>query len=501
MERGRLREELGGKRCAAGKTEHWTRVYGRSFRDAKSLDAPHGGVDDMSWEIDEGSPQYFNIMDQLHLMSVQWDDESKTPYAFFNDRKGGFVSYDDERSICLKTEYAINNSLGGFIIWELSGDVMEDLSTPLLDMVNRKLSEPYTNCADPFGPKLSQLRPMTTTTEPPPVTTTLEIPTSNPTAYPTSSSTAYPTSSPTVYPTSNPTAYPTVYPTTNPTAIPTQEPVPVPTPFPTTEMPTPAPTEILAETPTGIPTAITEFPPLVTTVPPEATTITTEIPPETTTSPIMLSSVTTTVLPDVTTVTTELSSVTASTMSFSDHDKEILVTTELPPMTTAGFVEITTGSTELPPVILNQAINVDQKVEEPENKKENSTKITKEDLEMLGGDQGETFPPGCSWQCFLANHPRLSKRIEHTEEAALDHWINRKKGVRWDCTCKDETLIKIKKQANQEKNKKKNQEKNKKPNQEKTRRKIRRKTRKKIGREKRRKKRDRQRKKQTRKSG
>merc|ERR1719253_1061186 len=451
MERGRLREELGGKRCAAGKTEHWTRVYGRSFRDAKSLDAPHGGVDDMSWEIDEGSPQYFNIMDQLHLMSVQWDDESKTPYAFFNDRKGGFVSYDDERSICLKTEYAINNSLGGFIIWELSGDVMEDLSTPLLDMVNRKLSEPYTNCADPFGPKLSQLRPMTTTTEPPPVTTTLEIPTGIPTAYPTSNPTAYPTSSPTVYPTSNPTAYPTVYPTTNPPAIPTQEPVPVPTPFPTTEMPTPAPTEILAETPTGIPTAITEFPPLVTTVPPEATTITTEIPPETTTSPIMLSSVTTTVLPDVTTVTTELSSVTASTMSFSDHDKEILVTTELPPMTTAGFVEITTGSTELPPVILNQAINVDQKVEEPENKKENSTKITKEDLEMLGGDQGETFPPGCSWQCFLANHPRLSKRIEHTEEAALDHWINRKKGVTWDCTCKNDTLIKMKKQANLEK--------------------------------------------------
>merc|ERR1711906_38091 len=99
----------------------------------------------------------------------------------------------------------------------------------------------------------------------------------------------------------------------------------------------------------------------------------------------MLSSVTTTVLPDVTTVTTELSSVTASTMSFSDHDKEILVTTELPPVTTAGFVEITTGSTEFPPVILNQAINVDQKVEEPENKNENSTKITKEDLEMLGG--------------------------------------------------------------------------------------------------------------------
>mmetsp|Transcript_9790 Transcript_9790/g.20710 ORF Transcript_9790/g.20710 Transcript_9790/m.20710 type:complete len:201 (+) Transcript_9790:1758-2360(+) len=41
------------------------------------------------------------------------------------------------------------------IIWELSGDLMEDLNTPLLDMVNRKLSESDTNCADPFGSKLA----------------------------------------------------------------------------------------------------------------------------------------------------------------------------------------------------------------------------------------------------------------------------------------------------------------------------------------------------------
>ena len=33
---------------------------------------------------------------------------------------------------------------------------MDDLTTPLLDIVNRKLSETDTNCADPFGPKLNQ---------------------------------------------------------------------------------------------------------------------------------------------------------------------------------------------------------------------------------------------------------------------------------------------------------------------------------------------------------
>lgn len=158
--------------------------YGRSFRAAKGLGAAHGGTDDDAWEIDEGTPQYFNIMDQIDRMTVEWDQETGTPYAYFDDSKGGLVSFDDEQSICLKTEYAIKEDLHGFIIWEISGDVMDDLSTPLLDMVNRKLAETDTNCADPFGPKLSTTAATalpstaaaetttTTTAAPPPNTTT-----------------------------------------------------------------------------------------------------------------------------------------------------------------------------------------------------------------------------------------------------------------------------------------------------------------------------------------
>lgn len=127
--------------------------YGRSFRSAKRLGELHGGTDDQTWEVDEGSTQYFNIVEKLDSMTTEWDDETKTPYSFFDDNKGGLVSYDNEHSICLKTEYAIVEGLHGFIIWELSGDVMDDLNTPLLDIVNRKLSETDTNCADPFGPK------------------------------------------------------------------------------------------------------------------------------------------------------------------------------------------------------------------------------------------------------------------------------------------------------------------------------------------------------------
>lgn len=35
--------------------------------------------------------------------------------------------------------------------WELSGDVMADFSTPLLDAVHRKLNDPSLSCKETFG--------------------------------------------------------------------------------------------------------------------------------------------------------------------------------------------------------------------------------------------------------------------------------------------------------------------------------------------------------------
>lgn len=50
-------------------------------------------------------------------MKVEWDEETATPYAYFDDVTGGMISYDDERAICLKTEYAIQENLHGFVSW------------------------------------------------------------------------------------------------------------------------------------------------------------------------------------------------------------------------------------------------------------------------------------------------------------------------------------------------------------------------------------------------
>ena len=120
--------------------------YGRSFAGATGLNEPHDGADQVVWGIDDGTPQYFNIMEQLPSMTHVWDKTTWTDWAFFES--GGAVSFDSVNAICAKTQYAIENDLNGFIIWELSGTLMSDLSTPLLDVVNKKLADPSYSCGE-----------------------------------------------------------------------------------------------------------------------------------------------------------------------------------------------------------------------------------------------------------------------------------------------------------------------------------------------------------------
>ncbi len=120
--------------------------YGRSFANAKGLNEEYSGADTINWADDEGTPQFFNIEKRLYEMTSVRDEITKTQYAYFES--GGVVSYDDQRAICDKVEYAIDNELNGFIIWEITGDVRDDLTTPLLDEVNLKLKDPNGhNCA------------------------------------------------------------------------------------------------------------------------------------------------------------------------------------------------------------------------------------------------------------------------------------------------------------------------------------------------------------------
>lgn len=88
----------------------------------------------------------YNIVEKLregHYTSIR-DEQTMTQYIYGGT---GMVSYDDERAICDKTQYAQERDLNGYIIWEISGDLMPDLSTPLLDAANAKLLDPSIDCA------------------------------------------------------------------------------------------------------------------------------------------------------------------------------------------------------------------------------------------------------------------------------------------------------------------------------------------------------------------
>jgi len=124
--------------------------YGRSFRGATGMKQTHGGADDINYHLDEGSPQYFNIVNELKGMTTYRHEKTQTQYAVFNIG-GGLVSYDDPRAICDKVGYANERGLHGFLIWEISGDMIDmgsgPMATPLIDAVNTKIRNPDFRCS------------------------------------------------------------------------------------------------------------------------------------------------------------------------------------------------------------------------------------------------------------------------------------------------------------------------------------------------------------------
>jgi len=61
-----------------------------------------------------------------------WDDTCKVPYVY-NEQTGDFCSYDNERSIGLKVDYANSKNLGGVMFWEVSNDREEKLLDVIMD--------------------------------------------------------------------------------------------------------------------------------------------------------------------------------------------------------------------------------------------------------------------------------------------------------------------------------------------------------------------------------
>ena len=65
--------------------------------------------------------------------TTYWDDIACAPYAIHAEKKW-LATYDDKRSIALKTRYAVKNKLGGIMFWQLYDDSFHE---GLLDVIDQ----------------------------------------------------------------------------------------------------------------------------------------------------------------------------------------------------------------------------------------------------------------------------------------------------------------------------------------------------------------------------
>jgi len=68
---------------------------------------------------------YKDFPEKLTGFQFYWDETAKAPYAY-NPAQKLFATFDDKKSLGLKTKYVIDEKLDGIMFWELSGDTYKD---------------------------------------------------------------------------------------------------------------------------------------------------------------------------------------------------------------------------------------------------------------------------------------------------------------------------------------------------------------------------------------
>jgi len=66
-----------------------------------------------------------------------WDETAKAPYAY-NAAQKLYATFDDKRSMTLKTQYVIDKNLGGIMFWQLGDDT---ITNGLLQTINTTLQQ------------------------------------------------------------------------------------------------------------------------------------------------------------------------------------------------------------------------------------------------------------------------------------------------------------------------------------------------------------------------
>ena len=113
--------------------------FGYSYTNCSEIYGEHQGADTILFKTGEDI-LYSQIAEKIGLFNRYWDAEAQAPYLI-SKSNSTLISFDDEESVALKSDYVIENNAGGLTIWPLMGDYLKDGKTPLLDVIHQKLSK------------------------------------------------------------------------------------------------------------------------------------------------------------------------------------------------------------------------------------------------------------------------------------------------------------------------------------------------------------------------
>lgn len=101
--------------------------YGRGW---KGVPPENNGLYQANKGPISGGTNYHSILTNFtreNGFTKHWDSLAKAPYLY-NSADSIFVTYDDTKSVQLKTKFAKNKKLGGIMFWQLGGDSNDEKS-------------------------------------------------------------------------------------------------------------------------------------------------------------------------------------------------------------------------------------------------------------------------------------------------------------------------------------------------------------------------------------
>ncbi|MGF1719056.1 glycoside hydrolase family 18 protein [Vibrio kyushuensis] len=119
--------------------------YGRGWQGTKDYQGglPSGElVSEKGAEFGTGENGYFMFWDLMQNYSDKqgysylYDEQAQAPYLW-NEESKVFISFEDQRSIRAKADWAKSAKLGGIFTWELSGDPSGKLVEAMYDQINK----------------------------------------------------------------------------------------------------------------------------------------------------------------------------------------------------------------------------------------------------------------------------------------------------------------------------------------------------------------------------